>query len=210
MTTRLLLADDHLLFAQALAHLLAQQYEIVDIVTDGRALQAAARKHKPDVVVTDITMPLMSGFDSVRLLRNDAYVPKVVFLTMHADSELARECFNCGGSAFLTKEFSYDELIVAIEAVMANHLYLSSNVAGGLVDVLRGDASATPEIEKLTTRQREILQLFAEGKSTKEIASITDLSTRTIEWHKYRIMQVLQVRRSAELVQHAMRMKLVV
>src|SRR6266481_6683130 len=127
MTTRVLLADDHVLFAQAVAQLLAQRYEVVDIVTDGRALQASARTHKPDVIVVDITMPHMSGLDSIRSLRKDAHVPKIVFLTMHADPELARECFNCGGSAFVTKESSYDELMVAIDAVMANQQYLSPN-----------------------------------------------------------------------------------
>ena len=210
MTTRVLLADDHILFAQALTHLLGQRYEVVETVLDGRALVAAALKHKPDVIVTDITMPLMSGLDAVRPIRKDLNETKIVFLTMHADGELARECFNSGGSAFVSKEFSFDELIVAIEAVMANQMYLSPNIASGVIDVLRGPAPVDPEIEQLTSRQREILQLFAEGKTMKEIASATNLSTRTVEWHKYRMMNLLRVKRSAELVHHAVRMKLVV
>src|SRR5215468_5844282 len=100
MTTRVLLADDHVLFAQALAQLLTQRYEVVDIVADGRALLDSVRNHKPDVAVVDVTMPLMSGLESVRSIRKDGYTPKIVFLTMHADAELARECFHCGGSAF--------------------------------------------------------------------------------------------------------------
>src|SRR5436190_1712427 len=104
MTIRVVLADDHVLFAQTLAEMLRPRYDIVDSVGDGRALLTAARKHKPDVVVVDVTMPLMSGLDSVRLLRKDPYTPKVVFLTMHSDGELARECFTSGGSAFVTKE----------------------------------------------------------------------------------------------------------
>jgi DNA-binding NarL/FixJ family response regulator len=151
----------------------------------------------------------MSGLDSVRSLRHDSYVPKVVFLTMHVDTELARECFNCGGSAFVTKDFGFDELITAIETVMANQQYLSPNVAAGLVEILHGDAVSTPGPDELTLRQREILQLLAEGKTMKEVASITNLSTRTVEWHKYRIMKMLGVRRNAELVQQAVRMKLV-
>jgi NarL family two-component system response regulator LiaR len=211
MTTRVLLADDHVLLAQALTHVLSQRYEIVDTVGDGRALQAAARKHKPDVIVTDITMPLMNGLESVRSLRKDSYVPKIVFLTMHADTELARECFNCGAAAFVTKECGFDELIVAIETVMANRQYLSPRIAAGLVDILREEhVTSTADFDPLTSRQREILQLFAEGKTMKEIASVTNLSTRTVEWHKYRIMRLLHVQRSAELVQHAVRMKLVV
>ena len=208
MTTRVLLADDHALFAQALTDRLAQQYDVVDIVGDGRALLTSARKHKPDVIVVDITMPFMSGLESIRSLRKDPYRPKIVFLTMHADVELARECFNCGGSAFVSKDCPYDELIVAIDAVMANHTYVSPNIAAGLADVLRNPAAAGGE--SLTARQREILQLFAEGKTMKEIASITNLSTRTVEWHKYRMMRILRIQRSAELVQEAVRLKLVV
>jgi DNA-binding NarL/FixJ family response regulator len=209
MPTRVLVADDHNLFAQALVHLLAQRYEVVDVVADGKALLASTEKHKPDVVITDITMPLMSGLESARSLRKAQYTPKIVFLTMHADAELARECFNCGGSAFVNKESSYDELLVAIDAVMANQQYLSPSIAGGFVD-LATDTSAPNESEQLTSRQREILQLFAEGKTMKEIASMTNLSTRTVEWHKYKIMRILGARCSAELIHHAMRMKLVV
>jgi DNA-binding NarL/FixJ family response regulator len=210
MTIRVVLADDHALFAQTLAEMLRPRYDIVDSVGDGRALLTAARKHKPDVVVVDVTMPLMSGLDSVRLLRKDPYTPKVVFLTMHSDSELARECFTSGGSAFVTKESAFDELTIAIDTVTANHQYLSPSLSSGLIDVLRDPAAAETEFDVLTSRQREILQLFAEGKTMKEIASVTGLSTRTVEWHKYRMMRVLRVRRSAELVQHAVRMKLVV
>ncbi|HYR41396.1 MAG TPA: response regulator transcription factor [Terriglobia bacterium] len=210
MKTRVLLADDHALFAQAVAQLLAQRYDVVDIVGDGRALQASARAHKPDVIVADVTMPHMSGLDSIRSLRKDFYVPRIVFLTMHADVELARECFNCGGSAFVTKESSFDELVVAIDAVMSNQQYLSPDIAAGVIEVATEPAVAGPEVEQLTSRQREILQLFAEGKTMKEIASITNLSTRTVEWHKYRMMRMLHAQRSAELVQYAVRMKLVV
>src|SRR5215475_10807676 len=159
MPTRVLVADDHNLFAQALVHLLAQRYEVVDVVGDGKALLASTEKHKPDVVITDITMPLMSGLESARSLRKAQYTPKIVFLTMHADAELARECFNCGGSAFVNKESSYDELLVAIDAVMANQLYLSPHVAAGLVDVLRDPTTPSAEFDLLTSRQREILQL---------------------------------------------------
>lgn len=210
MTTRVLLADDHVLFAQSLAHLLKRQYDVVDIVADGRALLTSARNHKPDVAVVDVTMPLMSGLESVRALRKDPYTPKIVFLTMHTDTELARECFNCGGSGFVSKESCFDELAVAIDTVMTNHPYLSPNIAAGLIDALREPETANSEFDVLTSRQREILQLFAEGKTMKEIASVTNLSTRTVEWHKYRMMRMLRVRRSAELLQHAVRMKLVV
>jgi len=209
MRARVLLADDHQLFTQALTPLLAARYDVVDVVTDGRALQVSARKHRPDVIVTDITMPLMTGLDAVRSLCKDGYTPKIIFLTMHADVALARECFSSGGSAFVSKDSTYDELTVAIDAVMSNQLFLSPTIAGGMVEVLRDPASARTEQPQLTLRQREILQLFAEGKTMKEIATITNLSTRTVEWHKYRMMRMLKVRRSAELFQYALRMKLV-
>jgi DNA-binding NarL/FixJ family response regulator len=208
MRTRVLLADDHTLFVQALSDLLAQRYEIVGIVGDGRALQTAARQHKPDVIVADITMPLMSGLDSIRSLRHDSYVPRIVFLTMHSDAELARECFSCGGRAFVTKERGFDELITAIEAVMANQFYLSPEVAQKLPELL----NQTPPFSGagLTSRQKEILQMLAEGKTVKEIASIVNLSTRTIEWHKYRMMKMLGLRHNAELVHYAVRIRLVI
>jgi DNA-binding NarL/FixJ family response regulator len=210
MTTRVLLADDHVLFAQAVAQLLARRYEVVDIVGDGRMLQTSARSHKPDVIVADITMPKMSGLDGIRSLRNDSYVPKIVFLTMHSDTELARECFNSCGSAFVTKDSAFDELTAAIDAVMANRQYVSPRVAAGLIKVSKEALVNSGDSGQLSSRQREILQLFGEGKTMKEIASMTNLSTRTVEWHKYRMMKMLDVRTSAELVQHAVRMKLVI
>jgi DNA-binding NarL/FixJ family response regulator len=152
----------------------------------------------------------MSGLESVRSLRNAFYTPKVVFLTMHTDPELARECFNCGGSAFVSKESGFDELVTAIEAVLSGHRYLSPRIAGRLIEESASSDAAASPFEQLTSRQREILQLFAEGKTMKEIASITNLSTRTIEWHKYKMMKILGVRHSAALVQHAVRMKLVI
>ena len=210
MTIRVVLADDHLLFAQVLAHLLSERYEIADIVGDGKALQASTLKHKPDVVVTDVTMPLMNGLEGIRSLRKTACAPKVVFLTMHADADLARECLTCGGSAFVSKESGFEEIVTAIEAVLANHQYLSPAIAAGLMGGLGQMDSGDSASVQLTSRQREILQLLAEGKTMKEIASATNLSTRTVEWHKYKMMRILGARHGAELIQHALRLRLVV
>ncbi len=209
MAIRLVLADDHVLFSQALKRVLEPHFEVLEMVGDGKALQVAARKHKPDVIVTDITMPLMSGLDSMKSLRNDVFVPKIIFLTMHGDSELARECLSIGGAGFVTKESSFDELTVAINAVMSNHNYISPKVAAELLAPATETSSETPHFEPLSARQREILQLLAEGRTMKEIARATELSTRTIEWHKYKMMKLLKVRRSSQLIPHAVRMKLV-
>lgn len=209
MATRVVLADDHVLFAQALARLLAEKYEVLDIVGDGKALVASVRQHQPDVAIVDITMPLMNGLDSVRLLRKDLQPPRIIFLTMHGETDIVRECFQSGASGFLTKESPFDELVSAIDAVMTNQKYVSPGNAAGFVEVSEDDTDGGRRFGVLTSRQREILQLFAEGKTMKEIASVTNLSTRTVEWHKYRMMRMLNVRRSAELVQHAIRMKLV-
>ena len=205
---RLLLADDHVVFVEALARLLRSQYE-VDIVNDGRALCESVRKQEPDVIVTDITMPLMNGLDAIRSLRGSIRAAKVVFLTMHTDLTLVRECFQCGASAFVIKQCGYDELVRALEAVLQNSTFVSSAIADEFVAFLSAPEKGDSKYEQLTLRQREILQLFAEGKTTKDIGTLMNVSTRTVEWHKYRMMRILGLERSAELVQFAAKMKLV-
>jgi DNA-binding NarL/FixJ family response regulator len=204
-----LVADDHVLFAEALAKLLSSRYDVVAVVDNGRALQEFTRRLAPDVIVTDITMPGLNGLEAVRMIQKEERPPKVVFLSMHADADLARECFKCGGSAFVTKECRYEELTIAIETVLENHMYLSPAIATGLLDVLRHPTNIGASCDPLTGRQREILQLFAEGRTTKEIAAVLSLSTRTVEWHKYRMMRTLRMETSAELLRHAVRLKLV-
>jgi DNA-binding NarL/FixJ family response regulator len=207
---RVLLADDQTVFIETLAKLLSSRYEVIGLVDNGRALREFSRMLHPDVIVTDITMPLLNGLEAVRTIRKDARPPKIVFLSMHADADLARECFKCGGSAFVTKECSYEELTIAIETVLENHMYLSPSIANDVLEVMRNPTTVLSEYDQLTQRQREILQLFAEGKTTKEIGSVMNLSTRTVEWHKYRMMRILRVQHSAELLRHAVRLKLVI
>jgi DNA-binding NarL/FixJ family response regulator len=206
---RVLLADDHVLFAEALAQLLSGKYEVVGVVHNGRALLESARRLNPDVVITDITMPMLSGMEAVRMLRKDPHPPKVVFLTMHSDPDIARECFKCGASAFVPKECSYEDLTAAIETALEDHTYLSPAIASDVIELLRNPSNVPSDYDRLTQRQREILQLFAEGRSTKEIASVINLSTRTVEWHKYRMMRILHVQNTAELLRYAIRLKLV-
>ena len=204
---RLLLADDQTMFVQALAELLRSKYELVDIVENGRALVESSLKHKPDVIVTDVTMPLMNGIDAIRRLRKEETPPKVIFLTMHGDPEIVAECVRSGASGFVKKESCYEELVAAIDAVLNNNVYFPP---GTSAEVLASDAKSAGAVDPLTSRQREILQLLAEGNTAKEIAAMMNVSTRTIEWHKYRMMRVLGVQNSAELVRYAVRSKLVV
>src|SRR5262245_56532297 len=166
---RFLLADDHAMFVEALAKMLRSQYEVVEVVSDGRALCEAARRHEPDVIITDITMPLMNGLDAVRSLRGEMKAAKVIFVTMHAELALVRECFQSGASAFLVKHCGYDELNAALEAVFKGETYVSSDIANDFVAFSNTSATTVSKYEQLSLRQREILQLFAEGKTTKDI-----------------------------------------
>jgi DNA-binding NarL/FixJ family response regulator len=201
-----LLADDHKIVAQGLESLLKDSFSFVGTVSDGRALIEAAVRFKPDVVVTDISMPLLNGLDAVRQFRSHGIEAKVVFLTMHADAALAAEAFRAGGSAFLLKQSAGDELVQAIREILQGRAYLTPLIAKDTITVLM---EAQKEENKLTPRQREVLQLIAEGKTMKEAAGILHISTRTAETHKYEMMQVLGVKTSAELIKHAIRLHLV-
>jgi DNA-binding NarL/FixJ family response regulator len=206
---KVLLADDHKIVAQGLESLLKDSFNFVGTVSDGRALLEAAIRLKPDVIVTDISMPLLNGLDAVRQFRTNGVDAKVVFLTMHADASLAAEAFRAGGSAFLLKQSAGDELVQAIREILQGRAYLTPLITKDMINVLMEAREEKAEESKLTPRQREVLQLIAEGKTMKEIASILNISARTAETHKYEMMQVIGVKTSAELIQHAIRLRLV-
>lgn len=206
---KVLLADDHKIVAQGLESLLKDSFNFVGTVSDGRALLEAAIRLKPDVVVTDISMPLLNGLDAVRQFRSNGVEAKVVFLTMHADASLAAEAFRAGGSAFLLKQSAGDELIQAIREILQGRAYLTPLIAKDMINVLMEAREEKAEGSKLTPRQREVLQLIAEGKTMKEVASILNISARTAETHKYEMMQVIGAKTTAELIQHAIRLRLV-
>jgi DNA-binding NarL/FixJ family response regulator len=206
---KVLLADDHQILAEGLASLLKDAFELVGTVRDGRALLEAAARLKPDVIVTDISMPLLNGLDAIRQFRHSGIEAKVIVLTMHADAHLAAEAFSAGASGFLLKQSAGDELIAAIREIVQGRAYLTPLIAKDMITVLM-EAKRDPEGEsQLTGRQREVLQLIAEGRTMKEIAGILNISARTAETHKYEMMQSLGVRTSAELIQYAIRMRLV-
>lgn len=199
---RVLLADDHALLLGAFEKLLTPDCNIVGQVSDGRALIAAAQQLKPDVIVLDITMPVLNGLEAGRLVKQTLSNVKLVFLTMNEDPDLAAEAFRVGASAYLLKRSAPSELMTAIREVMRGRSYITPLIAGGLVGSLLSGEERMPN---LTSRQREVLQLLAEGRSMKEVAGLLNVTPRTIAFHKYRMMERLKVKSTAELVQYAVR-----
>jgi DNA-binding NarL/FixJ family response regulator len=201
---RVLLADDHTLLVGAFEKLLAGECDIVGQVADGRALLAAAETLKPDVIVLDISMPLLNGLEAGRQIKHKLRNVKLVFVTMNEDPDLAAEAFRCGASAYLLKRSAASELLTAIREVMKERSYITPLLTAGLVGSLIHGDEHRPANE-LTSRQREVLQLLAEGHSMKEVASVLNLTPRTVAFHKYRMMEQLKVKSTAELVQYAVK-----
>ena len=208
--TRVLLADDHTIVAEGLRSLLEGEFEFVGTVGDGRALLDAARNLKPDVIVADISMPLLNGLDAARQLKRDGVTAKIVFLTMHAEAQLAAEAFRAGASGYVLKSSAGEELIAAIHEVAKGRAYVTPLITKDVLSFLMDAArqGRQPAV-KLTPRQREVLQLVAEGRTMKEVASILNISVRTVESHKYEMMEALGVQTNAELVQYAIKIGLV-
>ncbi len=208
--TKLLLADDHAVVAQGLSELLKDEFELAGIVHDGRALVETAERLHPDVIVTDISLPLLNGLDAIRQIRSRFPTIKAVVLTMHGDARMAVDAFRAGARGFVLKVSPGEELIAAIEQVAAGRAYVSPLVAKDVLEVLiEATNPESPDAPRLTARQREVLQLIAEGRTMKEVASILKISPRTAESHKYEIMQALGVDTTAALVQYAVKSKLV-
>jgi len=201
---RVLLADDHALLLGALAKLLAGECEIVGQVSDGRTLVAAAETLKPDLIVLDIAMPLLNGLEAGRQIKQRLRNVKLVFMTMNEDADLAAEAFRSGASGYLLKRSAASELATAIREVMRGRSYVTQLVTGGLVGSLMHPDHHRPSHE-LTPRQREVLQLLAEGHSMKEVANVLELTPRTVAFHKYRMMEQLGVKSTAELIQYAVK-----
>ena len=201
---RVLLADDHTLLLGAFEKLLSPECDIVGQVSDGRALVAAAEKLNPDIIVLDISMPLLNGLEAGRQIKQRARDVRLVFLTMNEDTDLAAEAFRAGASAYLLKRSATSELLTAIHEVMRGHSYIAPLITEGLVGALMHGEDRAPG-QELTPRQREVLQLLAEGRSMKDVADLLNLSTRTVAFHKYRMMEQLKVKSNAELVQYAVK-----
>ena len=203
--SRILIADDHEMFSAAFKKLLEPEYEVVGCVSDGRMLLKAAQELKPDVVIADIGMPLLNGLDAGREIKRLLPLTKLIFLTMNPDSELALEAIRIGASGYLLKTSHPSELPKAIHDALRGTSYITPSIRRSMDEAFIRDPNAAPRSRELTTRQREVLQMLAEGKSMKEIAFILDVKLRTVQFHKYRIMEELGIKTTAELVQYAMR-----
>jgi DNA-binding NarL/FixJ family response regulator len=203
---RVLLADDHRMVAEGLKSLFSDNFELVGTVEDGHALLAAAKKLRPDVIVADITMPHLNGIDALARLKKIDPNVKVVFLTMHQNAAYARRALDAGAAGFVVKHSAPAELLMAIQAALKGATFITPALAG---DVLQQKAMDKEPGGLITPRQREILQLLAEGRSAKQIAQTLAISARTVEFHKYQTMEAHGLRSSAELIHFAIRQGIV-
>jgi DNA-binding NarL/FixJ family response regulator len=224
---RIVLADDHRIVAEGIRGLLQDAgYDVAAVVEDGRALLRAVEEHLPDVVVADVSMPLLNGIEAAEQLKRGGSTAKIIFLTMHPDVSYAARALASGACGFVLKHSAPGELLTAVGEALAGRTYVTPRVAAELKRLRRPSsqvdadgsptdasaaaaAAAVDPIGRLTPRQREVLQLVAEGRSAKEVANILNISPRTAEFHKYRLMEQLAVTTNAELVQYAMRHGLV-
>jgi len=201
---RIIIADDHTLLVEAFEKLLAPECDVVAKVADGRALVDAVREHRPDLVILDLAMPLLNGLDAARQIKQMDPSVRLVFVTMNEDPDLAAEAFRAGAAAYLLKRSAGSELLTAIREAMKRRSYVTPLVTEGMLGALM-HSTPDPAARQLTSRQREVLQLLAEGKSMKEVASVLNVTPRTVAFHKYRMMEQLNIKTNAELIQYAIR-----
>jgi DNA-binding NarL/FixJ family response regulator len=201
-----LLADDHRVVSEGLKRLLADDFEFVGMVEDGRALVAAAKKLQPDVIVADISMPHLNGIDAMAQLKKDNPDVKVVFLTMHQDPAYARRALEAGAAGFVVKHSAPAELVIAIQAALKGQIFITPALTGDVLRQAQHEPRDSDEAARsLTPRQREILRLLAEGRSAKEIAATLAISPRTVEFHKYQMMETHGLHSNAELIHFAIK-----
>ena len=199
---RVLLADDHVLVLEGFRRILQEHYELVGTVGDGHALLAAAKTVQPDIVILDISMPLLNGIDTAAQLKKICPTAKIIIVTMHAGADYVRSAFEAGASAYVLKGSAVDELDRAIRAVLGGHSYITPLITKELVDVYLSAPSEKPR--GLTPRQREVLQFLAEGRTAKEIANLLHITSRTVEFHKGQILDQLKLKTTADLIKYAL------
>ena len=203
-----LLADDHIVFTDGIVRILREHFDVVGTVRDGSSLVEAAARLRPDVIVSDISMPTLSGLEGLRQLKAHHIDSRMIFLTMHADAKLAAEAFRLGARGFVLKQSSGDELVKAIAAVLEGHKYMSSVLTEDVLSLMSERAERSGA--ELTSRQKEVLRLIVNGHRMKEIAATLNLSPRTVETIKYEMMRDLKLHSTTELVKYAIEHQLVV
>jgi DNA-binding NarL/FixJ family response regulator len=206
---RVLLADDHQMLLDALKELLEPKYEVVGLVSDGRAVLKVAEKLRPDIIVLDIAMPQLNGLDAGRQLKQSMPSVKLIFMTMNEDPYLVGEAFRVGASAFLLKQAAGMELDEAIKEVLKGGSYVTPSAAKGLGNISLREPKNRECAPEPTARQREVIQLLAEGRTMKEIARLLYITPRTVAAHKYAVMELLQLKTSAEVVQYAIKHRII-
>src|SRR5271154_3641845 len=204
---RLLLADDHTIFAEALKVFLERTYPVIGVVADGRALIEASLRLRPDVIIFDVTMPVLNGFDAARRIKQDTPNVKFIFLTMHADPNLAAAALELGVIGFVLKHSAGTELLKAIDHVLHGKSYLTPQLKTD--DWVASRSRARQFTKELTPRQREVVQLYAEGRSMKEIEGLLNLSEKTVEFHKHHVMEAFHLKSNAGLILYALKQGLI-
>jgi DNA-binding NarL/FixJ family response regulator len=207
--TRILLADDHVMLLDALASLLGQEFDVVGAARDGGAMLEMATRLRPDIVVLDISMPQFNGIEAARLLAKQGNPAKILFLSMHADLPLVEEAFRTGAAGYVLKAGGTDELVKAIQCISRGSTYVTPLLGDLISTLLTASPQQKYRAATLTSRQREVLQLLAQGRTMKEIGQVLNITARTTESHKYEIMRNLGLKTTAELIRYAVRMNLV-
>jgi DNA-binding NarL/FixJ family response regulator len=207
---RIIVADDHTLVAEALRQLVAPHFDVVATVADGRALLETAVFLKPEAIVVDVAMPLLNGLEACRQLKVKMPGVKFIFLTMNEDPEIAVEAMKVGASAYVLKNAAASELLKAIQAALRGKTYITPQIARGMQQSFIRDPQGRSRTKSVTLRQREVVQLLAEGKSMKEAAGVLAITPRTVAFHKYRVMQDLGLKTNAELIRFAIKNRILV
>jgi DNA-binding NarL/FixJ family response regulator len=207
---RVILADDHKLVAEALRTLITPQFDVVAIASDGHELLEFAGSLKPDIIVADIAMPLLNGLEAGRQLKQKMPVVKLIFLTMNEDPEVALEAMSAGASGYVLKSSAATELVEALGAAVRGKSYVTREIARGMQESFTRNPHGRNRPRSVTPRQRQVVQLLAEGKSMKEAADVLKVAPRTVAFHKYRLMEELGLKTTAEVVQFAIKNRIIV
>ena len=205
MRARIFLADDHSLLLDAFKKLLEPEYEVVGTATDGRMMLKMVKQLAPDLVLMDIAMPNLNGFDAGEKLKKILPDIKLMFLTVNEDADMVNEAFRIGASGYLLKSSAASELFQAIEAVLNSKNYVSPKLARSMEGAFVKNPSSQKVHGELSIRQREVLQLLAEGKTMKQVAAVLNITARTVAFHKYQIMETLDIKSNSALIQYAVK-----